>query len=479
MAERKKINAGILEYGKIPPQSIEIEEVVLGAIMLEKDAFMTVKEILCTDAFYKESHQKIYNAITILNRSSDPVDILTVTAKLRELGDLELIGGPYYITQLTSRIGSSANIEYHARIIMQKYLGRELIRISGELNNAAFSDEQDVFELLDSAFKQLDNLINSSAPGANHHISEATEESSKQLRKRIELFKTNKIIGIPTGLHDLDKMLGGWQPEVITIAARPSMGKTAFLLNVLKHCGMNGKTCKAYELEMQAVRLADRLILSETEIDIDKFRRGSISEYEESEFNEAKKKINSLPIYVDDRSGVNIKYIIRDLRSTKHKYPQLALAAIDHGGLLDMDSRNRNNEIGEIMKEVKTASKDLNIPIIVIFQLSRKVEDRSVKDKRPILADLRDSGNIEQDSDTVMFLYRPAYYNILSDSQTNESYEDYGEVVIAKRRDGSLGTVKFNHNKGLTKFFDYMPKDYAGPAPVRESVPYPDEEAPF
>lgn len=455
-------NTSIMEHGKIPPQAIDLEETVLGAIMLEKNILPKVIDFIRTEVFYRDAHQKIYAAILELSNENLPIDILTVTAKLRKLGDLEMVGGPFYITELTNKIASSANIEYHARIILQKYIQREVIRISGDAIRNAFEDTSDIYDIIDELNLGVKEIENSLSQGEINHISEFTSLSIMQMQQRKDLYGSNKVIGIPTGLHELNKLTCGFQTGLVIIAARPSMGKTAFILFLMKVAAKAGIMSKIYELEMTGIKLSDRLLLSETNIDIDMFRYGNLNDNDILELNTARKTIDSLPIYVNDKSGIKIDYICRDAKATKNKHPKLGMIVIDHGGLVDGENKtNRNNEIGNITAKAKTLSKQLDVPVLLLFQLSRKTEDRNVKDKRPILTDLRDSGNIEQDADIVSFIYRPYYYGKEVDEFGND-LRNMGEIIVRKNRDGMLGTARFNHNKGLTKFYDYEEKIYTG-----------------
>jgi replicative DNA helicase len=456
--DRSRIIIPVLEHGKLPPQAIDLEELILGAIILESDAYGKIESSLRPEVFYKEAHQKIFKAILdIKNSESGKVDLVSVTQRLKKNGDLELVGGPYYVTQLTSRIVTSENIEYHALLILEKFMQRELIRISSEIIHDAFEDTTDVFDLFDRAKKSFNDIeeINISTSGTES-ISDYVDESVKQLVQRKLLSTDGKFIGIDTGILELNKTINGWQPGLIILAARPSMGKTAMGLHFAKQCAVHNGTVKIYEMEMSAVRISDRLLISETEVDIDKFRSGYLEAFEFEKIANMKENISRLPILINDKSSQHIDNIIRDAKYTKRKNPDLSMIIVDHLTLMQSNKTgNRSDEIGETTRKLKGLSKDLNIPVICLCQLSREVDRRTVKDKRPILSDLRSSGEIEQDADIVMFIYRPEYYGILSDINEVESYEGYGELVIAKNRDGLLKTVKFNYKNGLTKFFDY------------------------
>lgn len=435
---------------KIPPQAIDIEEIVLGAILIDSAAFKIANDKINSDVFYKKANSKIYLACENLNNKEMPIDIMTVSNELKRINELEAVGGVLYVSQLTNRIVSAQNIDFHCAILLQKYLQRKLISVTANLYEKSFDDSNDIFELIDEAESELTKAQNIYQNGQNIHISEYAEQAEKQTIDRVLSVRNNKSIGITTGLKNLDKMTGGIIPETIVIAARPSMGKTALMLHLAKQAS---KSCavKIYELEMSGVRLTDRLIMSETEVEIDRYRSGYLTDSEFEEVQKANNKIRKLNIFIDDKGGVNVDYICRDARAVKNKNKDLGMIIIDHCGLIEMNDLNRNNEIGKITSKFHKLRKELNIPVIMLFQLNREVERRP--DKKPQLSDLRDSGSIEQDADTVLLLYRPAYYGI--SHKENISYpNNYGEIIIAKRRDGKVGVVPFIHNEGMTKFFD-------------------------
>jgi len=445
------------ENGKLPPQAIELEENILGAILLSG---LNVEEIITKlkpDYFYKDSHQKIFQAIEELFKTKNPIDILTVTEKLKKNGNLEKTGGPYYITQLTNRVASDSNTDYHSSIIIEKYMLRELIKISSQINNDAYEDGSDIFMLFDEINYKLTQLQNNINSENSKHISEITGNCIENLIIRHQQKEKGGLIGVNTGFFELNKLTHGWQKgDLILIAARPSMGKTAIMLEFMKQATVNG-TVKTYELEMTDIKLIDRLIASETHIDIDNYRSGNIENYDFECLHSNINKINNMPIYINDKAGVTIDYICRETKIFKRKHPDLAVIFVDWGGLCKETNktRNRNDNVGEISAKLKILAKELDIPIVCLWQLSREVERRS-SSRKPQLSDLRDSGNLEQDADIVIFLYRPAYYKILVDEE-NIDVSNTMELIFAKHRDGALDTIKLKHNKGLTKFFDYEP----------------------
>ncbi|MFI5219024.1 MAG: replicative DNA helicase [Bacteroidia bacterium] len=445
----------LLGLGKLPPQAVDIEEAVLGALMLEKDALTAVIDILRPDCFYKESHQKIFTAIHKLFHSAEPIDILTVTHALKKSGELELVGGPYYITQLTNRIASAANIEFHARIILQKYIQRELIRISNDTIRDAYEDTSDVLNLLDSAEKNLFAI----AEGNIRRNYESMPSLISRAIKEIE-FAANQpsgVTGVPSGFTELDRVTAGWhKSDLIIIAARPGMGKTAMVLSLARNAAVKfNKPVAFFSLEMSSIQLVNRLIASETEIPSDKIRKGQLAHHEWEQLNAKIVPITQAPIYIDDTPALSIFELrAKCRRLVAEKKVQLII--VDYLQLMvggtDNRQGNREQEISNISRSLKAISKELDIPIIAISQLSRAVESRGGT-KRPQLSDLRESGAIEQDADLVLFIYRPEYYDLTEDEQGN-STQGIAEIIVAKNRNGALRNVNLKFIGHLTKFTD-------------------------
>lgn len=440
------------EIGKIPPQAIDLEEAVLGALMIEQQAVNEVIDILKPETFYRDNHQKIYGAIMEVFHRSEPVDILTVTAELRKRGELELVGGAYYISYLTNRVASSANIVFHSRIISQKHILRELIRISSVTIREAYEESSDVFELLDKAERDLFTIAEGNIRKDFSSMSDVIKESIES----IEAARKNEdgVSGVPTGFHALDRVTSGWQKsDMIVLAARPGMGKTAFVLSMARNMAVDFNIPVAvFSLEMSSIQLVNRLISGETGIRSDKLRRGNLEEYEMAQLHARIKKLSVAPIYIDDTPSLSVFELRAKARRMKSKhdiqciiidYLQLMTAGGDGKG-------NREQEISMISRTIKTIAKELNIPIIALSQLSRAVETRG-GDKKPILSDLRESGAIEQDADIVSFIYRPEYYEIYQD-ETGQSMEGIGQIIIAKHRNGSLDTISLKFIKEFAKF---------------------------
>ena len=444
--------------GKLPPQAIDLEEAVLGALMLEKDALSSVIDILKPEVFYRDSHQKIFQAIRVLFEKTSPVDILTVTAQLRLQGELEMIGGAYYITELTNRVASAANIEYHSRIIIQKYLQRELIRISTEVINSAYEDTTDVLDLLDKAEKNLFDIAQNNLRRDSRKMDDILRESLKDIEALRE--KKDGLTGVASGFTELDRITSGWQKsDLVIIAARPAMGKTAFVLTCARNAAVDfAKPVVVFSLEMSSVQLVNRLISGETEIEQEKIRKGRLEEWEWKQIHTQVGRLEQAPLIIDDTPGLNIFEFRAKCRRLKAQH-DIQLIIIDYLQLMTgkgndgKGSGNREQEIGSISRALKSVAKELNVPVIALSQLSRAVESRPGGSKRPMLSDLRESGSIEQDADMVLFLYRPEYYGLEFDEDNNPT-QGVGEVIIAKHRNGETGRVRLKFVGKYVKFTD-------------------------
>ena len=443
------------QIAKLPPQAVEVEEAVLGAAMLEREALQQIADYVKPQIFYKETHQIIYRAIHTLFNRSEAVDILTVVNQLKSTGELEAVGGAYFISELTSKISTTANIEYHARIIMQKFIRREAIRIGHELQTIAYDDtidELESFTAIDFQHKQLSDLLFSNFQACS--FAELAQESMKELAERINRYINNIAPGIRTGLFDLDKLIAGWgNGDLIVLAGRPGMGKTAIALHFAKVAAQHRNKIYMFSLEMTNTRLVDRIIVGETNIPNQDYKLGRITDEQYQTLSDWIAANAGLPIYLDERSFVTIDYIVGNARMRKRR-GELDMLIIDYLQLIDITvERNgtKDQAIGIITRKLKSLAKELNIPIILLSQLNRKVEERA--DKRPSLHDLRESGNIEQDADIVMFTYRPAYYKIAE----FEGVPTDGVMVldIAKHRNGLSNVhVVVKHNESLTNFYD-------------------------
>lgn len=441
--------------GKIPPQAIDLEEAVIGALMLEKDALSTVIDILKPESFYVEANQRIFASIQYLFQNSSPIDILTVTNRLRSTAELEIVGGAYYITELTNRVASAANIEYHARIISQKYIQRELIKISTEIISNAYEDTTDVLELLDKAEKNLFSIAEGNLRRESMDMSSLIQKSIKQLEELKD--KVDGLTGVPTGFTELDRFTSGWQKsDLVIIAARPAMGKTAFVLSLARNAAVLGKKKIAvFSLEMSSVQLTNRLISAEAELSSDKLRKGKLEPHEWQQLMHKVGKLSEAGIFIDDTPALNVFELRAKCRRLKAQH-DIDMIIIDYLQLMvgssDGKGGNREQEIGTISRALKSIAKELDIPVLALSQLSRAVETRG-GNKKPMLSDLRESGSIEQDADMVLFIYRPEYYGLTVDEEGNGT-EGIAEIIIAKHRNGAVGSVKLKYISEYVKFAD-------------------------
>jgi replicative DNA helicase len=442
--------------GKVPPQATELEEAVLGALMLEKDALTNVIDILKVESFYKEAHKVIFQAILDLFTESQPIDLLTVTTQLRKNGALEVAGGAFYVTELTSKVASAANIEYHARIITEQSIKRELIRISSTIQKDAFEDTTDVFELLDAMEQSLFEISEKNIRKNYSDMRSIMRDAMTELEARKN--QKDGLTGVPSGFTALDRVTSGWQKsDLVIIAARPAMGKTAFVLSVLRNAAVDhNRPVAIFSLEMSSVQLVNRLISSEAELDSEKIKKGTLADHEWAQLIHKTAKLSKAPLFVDDTPALSILELRAKCRKLKAQH-DIQMVVVDYLQLMSGDSKggfggNREQEIASISRALKKIAKELSIPVIALSQLSRAVETRG-GDKRPQLSDLRESGAIEQDADMVMFLYRPEYYGITED-EGGASTAGVGEVIIAKHRNGSLENVKLRFIGRYTKFTD-------------------------
>jgi replicative DNA helicase len=453
---RKNIpSSSFFEHGKLPPQALDLEEAVLGALMLEKNALNAVIDILKPESFYKEAHQKIFAAIVNLFQKTEPVDILTVTNELKKNGELDIVGGPYFITQLTNRIASAANVEFHARIVSQKHIQRELIRISSDTIKDAYEDSTDVFDLLDKAESNLFAIAESNIRKNYDSMSTLIGQAIKQ----IEIARTQKdgISGVQSGFTELDRTTSGWQKsDLIILAARPGMGKTAFVLSLARNTAVDfQKPVAVFSLEMSSIQLVNRLIAGETELSAEKLKKGNLMEHEWQQLNTQITKLAEAPIFIDDTPALSIFELRAKCRRLKSQH-DIQLIIIDYLQLMTAGGEgkgNREQEISNISRSLKSIAKELDVPIIALSQLSRAVETRG-GDKRPQLSDLRESGAIEQDADMVMFIYRPEYYGLTEDKENGSSLVGVAELIIAKHRNGALKDVRLRFISQLAKFVD-------------------------
>ncbi len=459
MAEKKyKTQNKVLtdsSLGKIPPQALELEEAVLGAIMIDKDAANSVFEVLKPEYFYSEINRIVFEAISSLYKEMKPVDILTVRDEIVKVKKLAEIGGALYLTKLTGRVASAAHAEFHARIIAQKFIQRELIRISTEIERKAFDDEEDVDDLLDYSQNQIFGLSDGTIKRETRQIDDVIKEAIEKLKEAGE--REDGLSGVPSGYTDIDRVTSGWQlSDLIIIAARPSMGKTAFVLSMARNIAVEHKQAVGiFSLEMSSVQLVNRLIVAETELDSTSLRTGKLSQHEWEILDKKIKTLENCPLFIDDTPAISIFELRSKARRLVAQHG-VKLIIIDYLQLMSSPSDNkgtREQEVSTISRSLKALAKDLNVPIIALSQLNRSVETRSGS-KRPQLSDLRESGAIEQDADIVMFIHRPEKVGIDFD-EDNISTKGLAQIIIAKHRNGAVTDVKLKFVDNTAKFSDW------------------------
>ncbi len=451
-----------LAIGLMPPQAIDMEEVVLGAVLLEQPAYNEIAEIFTPELFYKEKHSIIAKAIIDLKNKGDSADILTVTAELRRIGKLEDIGGPLYICQLTNRIASSANIVFHTRILQQYSIKREVIAITANAQRMAYDDGADVFDLIDvceqGITKMTSKVLTSKTKDLKFLYSESVDRNAAIFENK------NGISGIPSGFIDIDNVTGGWQKsDLIILAARPGMGKTALALSLARNPAVNqNKSVAIFSLEMSSGQLMNRLKSQESGFRLEKFMRTGLNDYEMQSVNEQCQNLINAPIFIDDSGGLTMFEMRNKARRLKRE-EKIELIIVDYLQLMSagIKTNNKDEATGYISRNLKGLAKELDIPIIALAQLSREVEKRP--GKVPQLSDLRDSGSIEQDADIVAFIYRPEYYGITEDGEGTPT-AGKAMFMIAKHRNGSLENVSLNFKGENTKFYD----DYQFNVPLPE-----------
>ncbi len=477
-SKRTQIEQNVV-LNHLQPQALELEEAVIGALMIEQDAFAKVSDILTPDSFYDHRHRVIYEAVATLSLNQRPIDILTVTEQLKSSGTLDEAGGPLYVTQLAGKVTTSAHIDYHARIISQKAMARELISFTSEVQSEAFDDTTDISELLNDAESRLFQIAHKNVKKDFESIDTVLEQSIERIRTASK--RAQGMSGLASGFRDLDNITSGWQnSDLIILAARPAMGKTAFALSMAKNIAVNNEQPVAlFSLEMSNVQLVNRLISSVCEISGSKLRDGRLAPYE---WNVLDSKINALqkaPIYLDDTPQLSItEFRTKAIRLKKEH--DVKLIIIDYLQLMNASGirfGNRQEEISTISRNLKGIAKELDIPIIALSQLNRGVEGREgYEGKRPMLSDLRESGAIEQDADIVCFIHRPEYYKIYEDNNHND-LRGVAEIIIAKHRNGGVGDVRLSFRSDLA-LFDNIGGGESGKGNFRKSKMNDEEPVP-
>ena len=441
--------------GTIPPQAIELEQAVLGALMLERDAIIDVQEYVKAETFYLEEHRTIFKAIQALSFEMKAIDLYTVTERLKSQKELQKVGGAAYLAELTQKVASAAHIEFHAKIIAQKYVQRELIRSATEIERRSYDDEVDVTELIGFAEQEIFRV---SEGNVKRSVQAASDILRKALAQIEEASKTaGEYNGVRSGFTDIDAVTLGWQPsDLIIIAARPSMGKTAFVLTMARNMAVELKTPVAFfSLEMSSVQLMNRLIVAETQLNPKDLRTGNLTPAQWTHLESQTVELGRSPLYIDDTPALSVYEFRSKARRLKTQY-DIKLIIIDYLQLMTAatpETRgNREQEVSLISRTLKAIAKELDVPIIALSQLSRNVENRGGS-KRPQLSDLRESGAIEQDADVVAFIHRPEYYGLTTD-ENNMPTAGMAEIIIAKHRNGEVTDVPLRFIKDQAKFVD-------------------------
>ncbi|MEE9548837.1 MAG: replicative DNA helicase [Candidatus Binatia bacterium] len=434
---------------KVPPQNLEAESSVLGGILLENEAINRVLEVLTTDDFYRESHRKIFRAMIELYDRSEPVDLITLSDILKAKGDLEAVGGSAYLASLANTIPTSANIHHYARIVREKAIRRYLISAATTIATRGFEDQENVDEFLDEAEKVIFDISENRVRTSFVMVGEMIRDSIKMVERLYE--RKELVTGVPSGYKDLDKLTAGFQPsDLIVVAGRPSMGKTALCLNIATHAAFGGTGVAIFSLEMAKEQLVLRMLCSEARIDHSRVRSGYLADREFPALVMAAGKLAETPIYIDDTPAISVLELrAKARRLVRDREKKIGLIIVDYLQLMRgaRTASNREQEISDISRSMKALAKELSVPVIAISQLNRRVEDRG--DKRPMMADLRESGAIEQDADLIAFVFREVVYN------ENVDDPNVAEIIVGKQRNGPTGTVRLTFFKEFTRFENY------------------------
>jgi replicative DNA helicase len=438
------------ERNYLPPSDIELEVALLGTLMLMPDSYELVSTLIRKEVFYKQEHAVIFKAIETLHKDKAKVDILTITAQLRKTNEIDMVGGAYGLTKMADSVASSAHIEYHARILVEKYLSREIIRITAAYQTSAFQDEEDVFDLMDEIAKEIDNIRNyASDEEQDKPLTLSLEERGKEKRRMVKEGLISS--GIPTGNKKVDKVIGGWvNQNLIILAARPSMGKSVKAMNYAKKSAESGAPVLFFSLEMSTQELIDRFIVEEARIPLHDYRANNLTDYDLDKIDVAVKTLKKLPLQIIDKASINPRFIRKKVKQYIKNHGKIGMIIIDYLQLMTPSEKtnNREQEVASVSRELKAIAKEFNIPVMALAQVARSVTQST--DKRPDLSHLRESGSIEQDADVVLAIYRPSYYfeygqhpdGKESDGKYNQGnigsteYEQASELLILKNRNG-------------------------------------------
>lgn len=461
--------------GRIPPQAIDLEAQVLGAMLLEREAIARVIEVLDEDAFHADYHRKIFQAILAMFDKSEPVDVITLAEELRRRGHLEVIGGEAYLAELTMKVTSAANVEYHAKIVLEKALMRNLIVAASGIAARGYSPTEDAFDLLDEAEQSIFQI-------SEKRLKKTFTAMHKAVHDTLEMLesihgKHSGVNGVPTGFRDLDTLTGGWQnSDLIIVAGRPSSGKTAFALSLTRNAAMHSDKSTGvgiFSLEMSTQQLVMRLLCAEAKVDAHAVRTGRLPEDDWKRLSFAAGRLANAQIYIDDTASLGILELRAKARRLKAER-NIGMIVVDYLQLMQgpKDAESREKEISAISRSLKALAKELNVPVIALSQLSRAVESRT--DKRPILSDLRESGAIEQDADVVCFVHRPEMY-MDPDASDFSQFSGQAEIIVGKQRNGPIDDIKLAFVHRYARFENLAPAGFDGGPPP----PFDSEESPF
>jgi len=449
------IKVGANEAGKLPPQAQELEDSVIGALMIEKEAYGTVADLLRPEVFYKDQNRMVFEAIRELASKDQPIDVMTVGEKMKTQGTLEKAGGLVYLADLSRRVASAAHLRYHAQIIAQKATARDLIAMAAQIEEKAYDETQDIDDLMQEAEAGIFEITQRSQKRDVTQIDPVIEEAFKRMEKAAQ--NTGSISGIPSGFHALDKITSGWQtPDLVIIAARPAMGKTAFVLSMAKHMAIDREIPTAiFSLEMSNVQLVNRLIMNVCEIEGEKIKTGKMSKADSQKLNTKINIMKGKPLYMDDTPSLSIFELRSKARKLVHDHG-VRIIIIDYLQLMNAQGSSfgsREQEVSIISRGLKGLAKELDIPIIALSQLNRGVEARTgIEGKTPQLSDLRESGAIEQDADMVCFIHRPEYYHIYTDEKSAKDLRGLAQIIVAKHRNGATDSIWLRFRGKYAKF---------------------------
>ena len=439
---------------KVPPQNLEAESSVLGGILLENEAVNQVLELLRPEDFYRESHRKVFRAIVELSDRSEPVDLITLSDCLKNRGELEAVGGTAYLASLADFVPTAANISHYARIVREKSILRSLITTATEIATRGYEEQGNVDEFLDSAEKVIFDISEKKIKASFVAVGDMIKDTLKTVEKLYE--RKEMVTGVPTGYDDLDKLTAGLQPsELIIVAGRPGMGKTSFALNIAANAAFTGAGVAVFSLEMAKEQLVLRMLCSEARVNSSKVRSGYLGERDFPQLAKAAGRLHEAPIYIDDTPAISVLELrAKARRLVRDRSKKIGLIVVDYLQLMRGmgTASNREQEISEISRSLKALAKELNVPVIALSQLNRRVEDRG--DRRPMMSDLRESGAIEQDSDVIIFIYRDEVYN-----KSDESKKGLAEIIVAKQRNGPIDTVTLTFLNEYTRFENYTERD--------------------